>query len=209
MGLLNLDVLRRASLSREPFEFLIVSDVVTPEAKLSLERDFPRIPRAGSFPVSELVYGPSFSALLAELRGPGLRSVLSEKFGMELAGLPTMVTVRGRCHPGHDGQVHTDATWKVISLLLYLNDGWQSAGGRLRLLRSENLDDVAAEVPAESGALVAFRRSERSFHGHKPFDGERRVIQVNWVTSQRMIDRELARHRRTAWLKRLVPFGAR
>ncbi|HEY1378756.1 MAG TPA: hypothetical protein VGF55_18295, partial [Gemmataceae bacterium] len=35
------------------------------------------------------------------------------------------------------------------------------------------------------GTLVAFRRSDNSWHGHKPFVGPRRVIQLNWVTTQR------------------------
>jgi hypothetical protein len=29
--------------------------------------------------------------------------------------------------------------------------------------------------------MLAFRRSEKSFHGHKPFVGERRMIQLAWV----------------------------
>jgi hypothetical protein len=158
--------------------------------------------------VSELAYGPVFASLLAELRGIDLETALSAKFGIELTGRPTLVTVRGRCHP-RDGRVHTDSAWKILSVLVYLNAGWEADGGRLRLLRSENLEEVAAEVPAEWGTLVAFRRSSRSFHGHKPFEGQRRVIQLNWATDQRVIDAELARHRRSARLKRWLPFGSR
>ncbi len=34
------------------------------------------------------------------------------------------------------------------------------------------------------GNLAVFRRAENSFHGHLPYEGERRVIQVAWLTSQ-------------------------
>ena len=40
------------------------------------------------------------------------------------------------------------------------------------------------EVPPTEGTLLAFRRADNSWHGHKPFAGERRVIQFNWVTSE-------------------------
>ncbi len=85
-----------------------------------------------------------------------------------------------------------------------MNADWESAGGRLRLLRSaDNLDDAILEIPPTAGTLLAFKRAENSWHGHKPFSGERRVIQFNWVTSEG--DRRIAmlRHQVSAPLKRL------
>lgn len=204
-GCLNLDALKKTALIRDPFEFLMVPDILKREAKASLEFDFPRISRPGSFPVSELEYGPAFASLLEELRGPELRVAVSEKFGIDLSQRPTLITIRGRCRR-EDGRVHTDATWKIVTVLIYLNDRWGHEGGRLRLLRSQNLEDVVVEVPPEWGTFLAFRVSDRSWHGHRPFEGERRVIQLNWVTDRRVVDRELARHRWSARLKRLLPF---
>jgi hypothetical protein len=63
-------------------------------------------------------------------------------------------------------------------------------------------------VEPKWGRLLAFRRSDRSWHGHLPAEGERRVVQVNWVTSQAMADKELRRHRRSAWIKRLFKRSA-
>ena len=45
------------------------------------------------------------------------------------------------------------------------------------------------EVPPTEGTLLAFRRSNNSWHGHKPFSGLRRVIQFNWVTSEAVVRR--------------------
>jgi len=202
---LNMDALKKTTLVRDPFEFLIVPDMIKREAKASLESDLPRVSHPGIFPCDELKYGPTFASLLEELRGPELRAAVSEQFGSDLSQYPTLITFRGRCRRG-DGRVHTDAAWKVITALIYLNDRWGHEGGRLRLLRSQNLEDVVAEVSPEWGTFLAFRVSDRSWHGHRPFEGERRVIMLNWVTDQRVVDRELARHRRSARLKKLLPF---
>ncbi len=58
-----------------------------------------------------------------------------------------------------------------------------------------------------AGTMVAFRRSESSFHGHYPHVGKRRVIQLNWVSDPAVVRRELGRHRWSARLKSLNPFG--
>ena len=201
---LDLEAFRTAVLIREPFDYLIVPGCIRPEARAAIHADSPVIDSPGSFPVSELRYGPAFRALLQTLTGPQVRAAFEEKFGLDLRGRPTMVTVRGRCGP-RDGRIHTDAPSKIITALLYLNGQWEDSGGRLRLLRSgDDLDDVLVEVPPEEGTLVAFRRTDNSFHGHKPFVGPRRVIQLNWVTDAWTVRRELLRHRASAWAKRLL-----
>ncbi len=205
--ILDLEALQRAPVTTSPFVFTVASGCLRPESQPLLQRDFPRIDQPGSFPVSELSYGPSFAALLDELRGREFGQAISGKLGVDLAGFPLLITVRGQSRR-RDGGIHTDAVWKLATVLIYMNAPWQSQGGRLRLLRSENLDDAAAEVSPEFGSLLAFKRSDRSLHGHKPFEGERRLVQINWVTSQDKIASELARHRRTARLKRFFPFLA-
>jgi hypothetical protein len=147
--------------------------------------------------------GADFSQLIDEMNGSGFRRAVEEKFSLNLDGRPTMFTVRGHCRSA-DGKIHTDTESKIITVLLYMNPRWANQGGRLRLLNSgTNIDDVAAEVPPTIGTLLVFRRSDRSFHGHNPFQGERKVIQMNWVTEQKFVDREAKRHRLSALIKRL------
>ena len=68
-----------------------------------------------------------------------------------------------------DGSIHTDSKTKIITVLLYLNEAWDAAGGRLRLLRSgTDLENYVAELPPSNGTLLIFRRSDNSWHGHKP-----------------------------------------
>ena len=62
---------------------------------------------------------------------------------------------------------------------------------------------LVVEVPPVEGTLLVFRRSNNSWHGHKPFIGPRRVVQFNWITTQQAAQRQLARHSFTAWIKKL------
>jgi SM-20-related protein len=68
-----------------------------------------------------------------------------------------MVTVRSNCQ-AKDGRIHADATFKLATLLLYLNEPWSPQGGRLRGRRSAtDMEDYAAEVAPEGGLLFCFK----------------------------------------------------
>jgi len=206
-SVLDLDRLRAAPLNRDPFDFIVVEQFLRASALPSLFADFPDIRRHGSFPVESLDYGPSFARLVAALAGTELRNAVDDRFAIDLSGRPTLLTVRG-WSDGKDGRIHTDSKTKIITLLLYLNPVWDRAEGRLRLLRGPvNLEDYVQEVTPLAGMMIAFRRSERSFHGHHPHIGERRSLQLNWATDDAVVRRELSRHRWSAWLKVLNPFS--
>ena len=117
-----------------------------------------------------------------------------------------MDTVRGFLR-GTDGSIHTDSETKIITVLLYLNDEWGVEGGRLRILKNgTDLDDYVAEVPPSLGTLLVFKRSDHSWHGHKPFEGQRRVVQMNWVLDNDVVNREQRRHTLSTQFKRLKNF---
>ncbi len=195
-------------LERAPFEHLIVPGFLRPRARDTLDATFPAIGRGGSFPADSLDCGPAFAAFLAELRGPELTAAVAAKFGIDLADRPVMVTLRGQSR-SKDGRIHTDSAAKLITALIYMNPSWDSAAGRLRLLRGpDDIEDYVAEVPPERGTLVAFRCGPHAYHGHKPYVGARRSVQVNWMTDQAVMRRELGRHGFSAWTKRLFGFGA-
>lgn len=204
MSYLSCEKLDQASLERDPFDYLVVENFVSPEVLQKIGADFPEIPGPGSFPPSELKIAGHFARLIEELNGERFRKAIESKFSIDLSGKPSMVTVRGHLRK-KDGAIHTDSKTKIITVLLYLNDGWAAEGGRLRLLRNgTDIEDFAAEVPPLGGTLLVFRRGENSWHGHKPFEGPRRAIQFNWVTSQDVVDREQARHRFSTRLKKLT-----
>ena len=203
MAAIDLDALRSTPLATEPFDHLVVPGFVCGEALASVSRDFPAIDRPGSFPVRSLGYGPAFAALLSELRAPALAGAMTEKFGIDLAHRPTMITVRGRVRL-RDGRIHTDAKGKLITALIYLNEGWDAPGGRVRLLtRPDDMDSYAVEVPPDAGTLLVFRCTEHAWHGHEPVEGVRRSVQLNWVRDKAYLRREETRHRLSALLKGL------
>ena len=201
---LDLDAFRATPLNRDPFDYLIVPRFVRPEAKAGVDADYPEVPDVGSFPLERLKYGPNFQAMVDDLESEEFRAAFEQKFGIDLSGRPTTITARGRCGT-RDGFIHTDSTSKIITVLIYMNSDWESEGGRLRLLRSGNdLEDVIAEVPPIEGTLVAFRRSDNSWHGHKTFIGPRRVIQFNWVTDRGSQKLVMLRHHVSIPFKKLV-----
>lgn len=205
MSLLDLDALAAEPLINDPYDYLVVKNFVRPEAAAAIGADYPAVDKPGSFALDDVEVKASFAALIEELKGERFRQEIERKFGIALSNLPTTFTVRGMCGAG-DGQIHTNSKTKVITVLVYLNPPWAPDGGRLRVLRNgEDLEAVAAEVAPEFGTLVVFRRSERSWHGHKPFVGPRRVVQMNWVVSQRVAGLQMFRHRLSAAVKRLTP----
>jgi SM-20-related protein len=205
--LLDLDRLRATPLCRDPFDFIVVENFLRAERVAGLVADFPAIADHGSYPIEVLRPGPAFAGLAAELTDAPLRRAIEEKFDLDLSDRPTMITLRGYSD-GKDGGIHTDSATKIITLLLYMNPEWHEVAGRLRLLRRrDDLEDYAVEVPPVAGTMIAFRRSDASFHGHRAHVGKRCSLQLNWVTEAAVVRRELARHRWSARLKALNPFA--
>jgi hypothetical protein len=203
MSYCDFAALERTPLERDPFDFVVVPDFLRRENFPAVLADYPRVPGSGSHPPAELEIRGHFRALIDELQGPDFQAAIERKFAIDLSGRPTMYTVRGYVRE-RDGTIHTDSKTKIITVLLYMNERWQEDAGRLRLLRGpDNLDDYVAEVPPYGGTLLAFRRADNSWHGHKPISGQRRAIQLNWVTSQAVVDAEQNRHGFSTQLKRL------
>jgi hypothetical protein len=200
---IDLDALKAVRVATSPFPYLIVPGFLRAEAQNAIGADFPQIDHPGSFPLASLSCGPSFLGFIADLERPEVARIVGDKLGLDLASSPTMVTVRGQSRAA-DGKIHTDSRTKLVTALIYMNDAWESPRGRLRLVRSEtDLNDVIAEVPPERGTLLLFKNDRNAWHGFEPFEGPRRVVQLNWVTSASVVRREQRRHRMSAFFKRL------
>jgi SM-20-related protein len=179
--MINLDALRATPLQTDPYDYLVVPAFLSADVLKQVNRDYPAIETAANHSLENLTYGPAFEALIEELQGTALATVLGDKFDMDLPLLPTTVTVRKFCERT-DGNIHTDHKSKVITVLVYFNEQWDHADGQLRLLRSkDDIQDYAAQVPPSGGLMIAFRRTDHSWHGHTRFVGERRMVQVNYL----------------------------
>jgi SM-20-related protein len=200
---LDYALLEAAPLVEQPFAYFVAQGVIRPSRLPRVLADFPDVPGPGSHPPSQLAIQGAFADLLHELDGVRFRAIVEDKFGLSLEGLPTMYTVRGYVRRG-DGAIHTDSRTKVITILVYLNEEWSAEGGQLRLLRNgHDLEDYVAEVPPRAGTILAFRRSDNSWHGHHPFEGRRRAIQMNWVVDPDVVRREQRRHAFSTRLKKV------
>ena len=204
---LDLDRLRAAPLVTDPFEYTIVPAFLPPASVRAVNASYPPIAQGGSFPIGSLAAGMAIKDVIDELDAPAFEATVAEKFKVDLAGKPKMYSLRGYLR-AKDGQIHTDSKDKIITVLLYLNEHWPHRGGRLRLLRDgKDLENYAAEVAPDNGTLLIFKRSDRSWHGHPPFEGPRRALQMNWMTSEGSKGFHALRHRLSARVKKLAAGG--
>lgn len=186
MALLNLAAFDNAPLQRDPFDFLIAEGVMSNETLDEVNRDYPAIDIPANFKPEDLEYGPSFEQLLEEVDSDEFQAAVENKFGVDLNNTAKTITVR-KYSEMSDGNIHTDHPSKVMTVLIYFTKEWTQEGGKLRMLRSKtDIEDYAAEATPVGGTLLAFRRSNNSYHGYKRFKGERRMLQVNWVKSSRL-----------------------
>ena len=204
MSLISIDTgaIQRAEHSRDPYDHLLGSGILREEAVDDLRRDFPAIEKPGYLTVDEVALKGRFRTLIDELEGPELTEALSTRFGRDLHPFPRLTTIMKRSQPKY-GAIHTDGPSKVMTMLVYMNDAWQAEeGGRLRVLYDgEHFEPYKVEVPPVMGTVFAFLRGDRSWHGHRPFVGERRVVQVAWVTDADELARKKKRNKAAQFFK--------
>jgi hypothetical protein len=199
---LRMDRLAATPVQSEPYDYFIVDGFLDPETIAQVNDTFPTIAGGGSYPVEELADGSAMRNIIAELDSAEFEQAIAQKFGIELEDRPKMYSLRGHTR-AKDGRIHTDSEDKLVTVLLYLNRDWPHPDGRLRILRNgQDLEDFAAEVSPEGGTLLVFRRSEKSWHGHPPFVGQRRALQMNWLKTDQQRRFHQFRHKVSSTLKR-------
>ena len=203
--LLDYAALASTPVSHDPFAHVVVPDFVPPDALTRVYGELPQLDKGGSFPPQALKLGPTARALMRELEGGALRRAIAGKFGLDLEGAPTMLTMRLATRE-KDGQIHTDSHAKRVTVLLYLNPpnpSFAQQDGCLRLLRTAgDLDDYAVEVSPTRGTLLVFPNGETTWHGHRAYVGRRHSIQLNYMRDDGQARSELRRHKVSAFLKR-------
>jgi len=192
-----------AELKIAPFEYIVVPNFVKAPHLKSVAKDFPKINLRGSFPLDTVESGPEFAQLITELKGDKFRKFVEDKFCVDLSGRPVMITARGRCE-NKDGQIHIDSKGKLVTVLVYMNEEWPHTGGRLRFLKNEHdMEDYVEEVIPMAGTMIIFRCTDNAWHGHNPFEGPRKAIQLNWVIDDAYLNKERFRHKISAFFKKI------
>lgn len=207
---INIDGLKSARTGRDPYNFLVGDNFIQPSAVDPLKADYPDLREPGFFTesdVGERSHG-AFAKLLEDLKSPEVSKIISEKLDIDLVNKPKMITIR-KISQAKDGRIHTDGEAKIATMLTYLNDKWDGTGaGCLRVLRNDkNFEDYVEQISPLTGTVFAFRRSDSSWHGHTPFVGERRVVQMTWLRSEADVARKEKRGALSHSLKKIFHFG--
>lgn len=192
--------------NKDPFPFFVARNVLPVSCKARLLADFPSMNGAGYLPYEPEKCGKSINELIDQLRAPAFADAMGNTLGIErMSQYPTYVSISEKLNKRH-GTIHTDGKSKVATVLLYLNEDWEAKGGCLRFLRKiDDINDtIVPEIPPLFGTLAGFKRCDNSFHGHLPFEGTRRVIQIAWLTSQEDMDRKAKRGKLSHSLKKLL-----
>ena len=163
---------------------------------------FPEILKGGSFPSESLTAGPSFKKLIEELESKELKQLLESKFNINLSNSSVVTTVRGISRK-RDGKIHSDSKTKLVTVLIYLNEGWDKKTGLLRMLKdSSNIEDFLYETPATMGSLIAFKVEPNCWHGYLPYIGKRKSIQLNYLHQDSLLSHRV-RHKISFLMKKI------
>ena len=201
--MLNFELIKKAEINSEFYPFFTVQDVfLNKEDHKRITKDFPSINKGGSFTSDSVSYGDSIQSLIDCLEGDQMRSILENKFQVDLKDKPVVSTFRGYSRI-KDGKIHSDSKTKIITVLLYLNENWDESIGLLRMLKEkDNIDNYIIEIPASMGSMVAFKVTNNCWHGFIPFEGKRCSIQLNYLYKEALSQHKI-RHKLSSLFKKL------
>lgn len=203
---IDLNKIATTPLIHEPFPHLIIPNFISETSLPILVNKYPKTPSTGSYSCDNLEISPIFKEFIDEMKSDQLRSLMEQKFSLNLTDKPIYMTARGQCHP-KDGKIHHDNYYKFLTLLLYMNPVWESKEGRLRLLNNRHdLNNIVTEIPPLAGTLVIFKVTHNSWHGHTSYSGPRQVLQMNYINSNARLMREVWRHRFAGIVKHTQQF---
>jgi SM-20-related protein len=204
LDFINADSIWAGAYNKKPYPHFLGVNFLKAEVVPTLREEFPDITKSGYLTVDDVMMRENFRKFIDELESPELTDVLSERFGMDLHPYPRLTTIR-KWSQSKDGRIHTDGPSKIMTMLVYMNDEWNAAeDGRLRVLYDEHkFEPFAREIPPTMGTVFGFLRTDNSWHGHKPFAGERRVVQVAWIKDSAELERKMRRNNFSQKLKRL------
>lgn len=195
--------IENAVVEQTPYPFFGIDHVFADESHQALLRDFPTLNDGGSFPLESIELKGELARLVDEIEGEQFRSVMAKKFDVDLSDKPIVITARGFSRQ-KDGRNHTDSKTKLITVLLYVNDGWESETGRLRMLNSDDINDYAAEFSSSIGQMIAFKVTDNCWHGYQSFEGQRQSLQINYLVEERYTNQHVYRHKISAFFKKIA-----
>ncbi|MGF6813112.1 hypothetical protein OKW30_008329 [Paraburkholderia sp. Clong3] len=106
----------------------------------------------------------AYRELASDLTSGAYRSASSQATGVDLSNAPMEATM-WRSDAGTQFAAHDDQESKLLTHVIYLNQGWtKQDGGVFQVLASKNENDVAFEILPRLGLSVVIPRSDDSWH---------------------------------------------
>jgi 2OG-Fe(II) oxygenase superfamily len=201
--ILDIEGLESAVARTDPFPYFYLERSANPGYVQRLIADFPQLNKGGSFNIDEVPRSNLTHRFVDQFDSERVRAILGDKLNVDLKGKPMMTTLRGYSR-AKDGSIHTDSKAKLVTVLVYMNQDWEPATGRLRILRgSTDMDDYTEEFLPGASSMVAFKVTDNCWHGYRSFEGKRQSIQINFLASENARTRFGFFHGLSSRLKRL------
>ncbi len=172
--------LKSLKLKDHPFRYVTHGPNLLNSSMLQvLCEKFPVTEKIGHNDVSEVELCAEWKAFVDEIYSPSYKEAIETITGLNLTPYDVGIGIRHFSKRSH-GAPHADVPRKKVTHLIYFNHEWPEETGRLRLLRSKNLDDVHEVIEPLKGNGLIFMVSKNSFHGFEPYEGIRNAIQINF-----------------------------
>jgi hypothetical protein len=201
-SIIDYTAIEKAEVQKTPYPFFGIDNVFAESSHEALLKSFPLIAHGGSLPLESIEVKGELARLIEEIKSEQFRTLLGRKFSVDLHDKPIVITARGYSRE-KDGKIHTDSKTKLITVLLYVNNGWDSANGRLRMLNSNRIDDYAAEFSSSIGQMIAFKVTDNCWHGYQSYEGQRQSLQINYLVEEKYTKHHVYRHKLSAFFKKL------
>ncbi len=200
--------IENVSVNQAPYPYFGIENVFAESSHQALLNDFPTINNGGSLPLDAITVEGELARLVDEIKSDQFRQVMAKKFDVDLDDKPIVITARGFSRQ-RDGQNHTDSKTKLITVLLYVNDGWESPNGRLRMLNGDDINDCVAEFSSSIGQMIAFKVTDNCWHGYQSYEGQRQSLQINYLVEEKYTNHHVYRHKISAFFKKIAAFVSR
>ncbi len=184
--LINLAYIKNHRLETYPYEWAAIEGLFTPEDAARLAATYPcdhfklvahsDAERNYHYEARGLIgmgadaitypddLSDAWRTLALDFLSPQYRAAMTTLTGCDLTEAPMEVNVF-HYGPGGSMDAHRDLPEKLVTHVLYFNRSWNATdGGCLRILRSSNPADLAAEVMPIIGHSAIIVRSENSWH---------------------------------------------
>jgi hypothetical protein len=199
--MVNTSRLRGEVLQEDPFEWLSCASFLDEDVAFQLARRFPidglsistaigsrfesrSLISDGVIDYSWNCENQDWIEFAKYLISKDYHDLISDVMKIDLANCTTSAAICRYRTDSFNG-AHTDRSHRVVSQIIYLNRVWMRAwGGDFLILRAPDISAVASRVAPAFNTMVAFIRSERSWHAVAPLspgsDVERRSILIHF-----------------------------